>query len=185
MDAKPTVITDPERIRAYLGDESAAFHGSATELFLPEDEAELADVVRAANASGLALTISAGGTSITGARVPMGGGAVVSVERMVGVGGDPPDGFELLEGPGCSIFLNRETRTAVVPPAVTLAALDAMLARFNLLYPPDPTEMSAMMSGTVATNASGARSFHYGATRRWVRRLRVVLPTGDVADLMS
>ncbi len=183
-------ITDPERIRGYLSDESAAFHGHADEVYLPANEAELAEVVRAANKSRTLLTVSAGGTSITGSRVPMCGGAVVSVERMTAVGAgsrpalaEPQPGFEPVEGHGFTILLNRSEKLAIVPPAITLAALDAALARFGLLYPPDPTEMSAMIGGTIATNASGARSFHYGPTRAWVRRLRVVLPTGELAEL--
>lgn len=175
-------ITDPDRIRNYLTDESAAFHGRADALYLPADEADVVEVMRAANASHTPLTISAGGTSLTGSRVPT-GGAVLSVERMAGAGARPREGFERVDGPGFSVLLNREDKIAVVPPAVTLSGLDAALARFGLLYPPDPTEMSAMIGGTVATNASGARSFHYGPTRAWVRRLRLVLPTGEVADV--
>jgi len=176
-------ITDPGRIRGYLGDESGAFHGRAEAVYLPAGEAELAEVVRAANASRTPVTVSAGGTSITGSRVPLHGGAVLSVERMVAVHREPPAGFERAEGPEGAILLNREGRAAIVPPGITLAALDAILARFGLLYPPDPTEMSAMVGGTVATNASGARSFHYGPTRAWIRALRAVLPTGDVVAL--
>jgi len=180
---KAAKTTDPGRIRAYLSDESAAFHGHADALFMPGGEAELAELVRAANESRTLLTVSGGGTGITGSRVPLCGGAVVSVERMVAVGREPPAGFELVEGPGHSILLDKSGKVAIVPPAITLAALDAMLARFRLLYPPDPTEMSAMIGGTVATNASGARSFHYGPTRAWVRRLRVILPTGEAAEV--
>jgi len=181
-DPRCTRITDPDRIRNYLSDESASFHGRAETLYLPADEAEVVGVVRAANETGMLLTVSGGGTSITGSRVP-GGGAVLSVERMVGVHSAPRQGFEHVEGPGFTLLLSREQGRAVVPPGVTLSALDAVLARHGLLYPPDPTEMSAMIGGTIATNASGARSFRYGATRAWVRRLRVVLPTGEVAEL--
>ncbi len=45
----------------------------------------------------------------------------------------------------------------------------------GLFYPPDPTEWSCQIGGTVATNASGSRSFKYGATRDYVLRLKVVL----------
>ncbi|MFO7900289.1 MAG: FAD-binding oxidoreductase [Planctomycetota bacterium] len=175
--------TDPARIRNYLADESAAFHGHADELFLPETEAEVVDVVRHANAAGKRITTSAGGTSITGSRVPVHGGTVLSAERMVRVEGDARPGFEAVTSAGFTIHVDREGRRAVAPPAIPLATLDTILARHDLCYPPDPTEMSAHLSGTVATNASGARSFHYGPTRDWVRRLRVVLPTGEVAEL--
>jgi D-lactate dehydrogenase (cytochrome) len=41
-----------------------------------------------------------------------------------------------------------------------------------------------MVGGTLATNASGARSFKYGATRRYVKRVRIALPTGELADVV-
>ncbi len=176
-------ITNPDRLRAYLSDESASFRGHAAELFLPATEQEVVEVVRAANRSQTLLTVSGAGTSITGSRVPTCGGAVLSTERMVAVDSPTPAGFEPVEGDGFRILLNPHERLAIVPPAVTLAGLDAVLSRRGLLYPPDPTEMTAMIGGTVATNASGARSFHYGPTRAWVRRIRAVLPTGEVAEL--
>ncbi len=176
-------VTAPDRIRAYLSDESASFRGHAEELLLPATEREVVEVLQAANRSRTLLTVSGAGTSITGSRVPTSGGAVLSTERMVAVSSPAPAGFETVEGDGFRILLNARERLAVVPPAVTLAGLEAVLARRGLLYPPDPTEMTAMVGGTVATNASGARSFRYGPTRAWVRRIRVALPTGEVAEL--
>ena len=38
------------------------------------------------------------------------------------------------------------------------------------------------MGGTIATNASGSRSFRFGATRLWVRALQVVLADGAVRE---
>jgi D-lactate dehydrogenase (cytochrome) len=43
--------------------------------------------------------------------------------------------------------------------------------------------MSASLGGTVATNASGARTFRYGPTRDWVRAIRVMLANGEFLDL--
>ena len=48
---------------------------------------------------------------------------------------------------------------------------------------PDPTEPTASVGGTIATNAAGARSYRYGATRANVRALEVVLADGDIVDL--
>jgi D-lactate dehydrogenase (cytochrome) len=53
----------------------------------------------------------------------------------------------------------------------------------GLLYPPDPTERGCFVGGNVATNASGARTFKYGPTRNYIRRLKVVLASGEVLDL--
>jgi FAD/FMN-containing dehydrogenase len=47
-------------------------------------------------------------------------------------------------------------------------------------YAPDPTEIKASIGGTIATNASGSRSFRFGSTRANLRALRVALLDGTV-----
>ncbi|MGB9181454.1 MAG: FAD-linked oxidase C-terminal domain-containing protein, partial [Pyrinomonadaceae bacterium] len=66
---------------------------------------------------------------------------------------------------------------------VALADFQRAVEAEGLLYPPDPTERSCYLGGTVATNASGARTFKYGPTRNFIRRLKVALTTGDVLDI--
>src|SRR6185503_20932511 len=39
------------------------------------------------------------------------------------------------------------------------------------------------LGGTVATNASGARTFKYGPTRNYIAGLKVVLASGEVLDV--
>ena len=48
------------------------------------------------------------------------------------------------------------------------------------LYAPDPTENTASIGGTIATNASGSRSFRYGPTRRHVLAIEVALMDGSL-----
>jgi D-lactate dehydrogenase (cytochrome) len=66
---------------------------------------------------------------------------------------------------------------------MTLKSVQNCVREEKLFYPPDATERSAFIGGNVATNASGARSFKYGATREWVQALRVVLPSGEEITL--
>ena len=68
-------------------------------------------------------------------------------------------------------------------PGVSLDTLQTAAARTGQFYAPDPTERTASIGGTIATNASGSRSFRYGSTRRHVLRLRVALMTGRVLDV--
>jgi len=63
-----------------------------------------------------------------------------------------------------------------------LRELHAAAQSSGQLYPPDPTETGAAVGGTIATNASGSRSFQYGSTRRWVGALRVVLADGSIRE---
>ena len=55
---------------------------------------------------------------------------------------------------------------AIAGAGVLLRDLHAAAPRRGQFYPPDPTETSASIGGNIATNASGSRSFRYGATRR-------------------
>src|SRR5205814_990931 len=101
-------------------------------------------------------------TGITGARVPQ-GGWVLSLEKLTRLEVRP--GF------------------AIAGAGVLLRDLHAAAARSGQFYPPDPTETAAALGGTIATNASGARSFRFGSTRKWIERLRVVLADGRVMDV--
>ena len=71
----------------------------------------------------------------------------------------------------------------MVGAGVLLRDLHAAAARAGQFYPPDPTETGSSIGGNIACNASGSSSFRYGATGRWVQRLRVVLADGRILDL--
>jgi D-lactate dehydrogenase (cytochrome) len=173
---------DSNAIHPYLSDESSAFEGHADRVYFPSTAAEVADVLREAGESGVPLSISGGGTSITGARVPTSGGWVLATDRLSTAsepGADEAgDWLRIPAGDG-ALYLDEESRRARVPAGLRLSDLAATLAPYGLFYPPTLTETSAMIGGTIATNASGARSYRYGPTRCWVDALRVVTPRGD------
>jgi FAD/FMN-containing dehydrogenase len=145
----------------YLADASS-YRGQADELLFPEDEAAVVDIVRRASAARIPLTISGGGSGLTGGRVPH-GGWLVSLEKLNGVA--VQQGY------------------AICGAGASLTSIQAAAAPSKQFYGPDPTEYSAAIGGTVATNASGSRSFLYRDTRRHVRALRVVLANGEVLAL--
>ncbi len=180
----PPSSEDSNKIRAYLSDESAAMIGTAEKVWFPSCAAEAAAVLKEAGAQGKHVTVSAAGTSITGARVPLCGGWILSIERMRNIPAScAREGFELVRHKDFSLLLSREKKLAAIPPGIRLDELDEALERFGLVYPPDPTEMTAMIGGTVATNASGARSFCYGPTRKWVEGMQIVLPSGEIVEI--
>jgi FAD/FMN-containing dehydrogenase len=72
--------------------------------------------------------------------------------------------------------------TARVGAGVSLADLHTAAAATKQFYAPDPTETSAWIGGTLATNASGSRSFRYGDSRRHVLGVRVVLADGSIHE---
>jgi FAD/FMN-containing dehydrogenase len=150
MPVTSTVI-DP-----YLED-SSGYHGEADRVFLPASLDEVRDIVRASAANHIPLTIAGAGTGLTGARVPH-GGHVISLER-----------FRNLQiTPG----------RARCGAGVILSDLQKAAAQTKQFFGPNPTEDSAAVGGIIATNAGGARSFHYGAVRRHVLALEVTFLDG-------
>jgi FAD/FMN-containing dehydrogenase len=142
----------------YLTDASD-FKGWAERVIVARDEAEVMDALREAVKTGTPVTIAGAHTGLTGSAVPQ-GGWVISLER-----------FKKLE---------IEKGFARVGPGASLLELRDAAAKTGQFYAPDPTEITASMGGTIATNASGSRSFMFGSTRRHVRALRVATMDGQV-----
>jgi len=118
--------------------------------------------MRDAAAAHMPVTIAGAGTGLTGGRVPL-GGWILSTERL--------NRIEICPG------------YAICGAGALLQDLQNATAPSRQLYPPDPTEWGASVGGSIATNASGSRSFMYGDTRRYVRSLRVVLASGEILAL--
>lgn len=155
---------DPDVVFPYLTDASNFSGGFADEVIIPETQEELLFAVRSCIEQQKPMTIAGSGTGLSGGRVPY-GGCVISTERLR------------------AMTIDAEAMTATVEPGLALRELQDEADRMNLLYPPDPTERNASMGGTVSANASGARTFKYGATREFVRGLKVILGTGDTMTL--
>lgn len=157
------VKTQHEEIQDYLTDASNLPGGHADKLFMPENAHEISEILKEAAEQNISVTVSGARTGTVGGAIPF-GGWLISLEKL----------NEIKE-------INDDY--SVVESGVILMNLQKAVDARNLFYPPDPTEWSCQIGGTVATNASGARSFKYGATRNFVRRLEVVLANGEFLRL--
>ena len=142
-------------------EDASGFTGQADEVFSPRTFEEAAEILTRANREKIPVTISGAGTGVTGGRVPQ-SGWLLSVDRFKRLEIDPGRAFA---GAG-----------------VSLSDLQAAAARTRQFYAPDPTEWTASVGGSIATNASGSRSFRYGSTRRHVLALTVALMDGTVRE---
>ena len=159
------IKSDKEMIKNYLEDSSNLKNGTVDKVVIPENVQELAEFMKGAYSKKLPVTISGGGTGTVGSRIPF-GGALVSMEK-----------FDKI------IEVSRATMSATVQAGVRVEDLKGAAEKTGLFYTSHPTEKTAFVGGTVATNASGSRSFKYGPTRRYVKRLKMVLPDGGLFDL--
>ncbi len=147
--------TEPAFIAPYLRDASNFSGGNAEEVIIPETSDELTIFLQNEIRP---VTVAGAGTGVTASRIPS-GGVIVSLERL-------------------NKIIKEEKSRIQVGPAVTLNELQSFLVPTGWFYPPNPTETWASLGGTLATNASGSRSYKYGATRDYVEEAELVLVDG-------
>lgn len=158
------IKSDQSEIQNYLKDASNT-SGYCDAVYYPENVSDVVRILKEANSNQNKVTVCGNRTGLTGASVPK-GGIVLSTEKM----------NKILE-------INKEEKYAIVEPGVMLSDFLEILRCDNLYYPPDPTELNCFIGGTVATNASGSKTFKYGPTRNFVLEIEVVLPTGETMTI--
>ncbi|MDF7798329.1 FAD-binding oxidoreductase [Pontiellaceae bacterium B1224] len=146
----------------FLHDESRR-EGHAEKICFPTSGNDVFQALEMARQYNWPVTVQGGRTGITGGCVSD-GGLIVNLSRMNAIG-------EIADG------------QMTVQPGVLLADVRAKLQGSGLFFPSDLTETSASIGGMVANNASGARSFKYGAVRNWIQSLEVLLPHGEAVRL--
>ena len=76
--------------------------------------------------------------------------------------------------------VNADQATVTVEPGLILGQLNQQVRGLHLMYGPDPASAErATIGGCIGNNASGSHSILYGMTSDHVRRLEVVLSSGQ------
>lgn len=153
------IKTAPDEIIDFFSDASN-YKEECSSVAFPENKDDVIQLINEANKEKYNVSISGGGTGLTGGRTNK-GGRVISTIKLNKI-----SDFNLKE------------KTIRVEAGVLLKDLQKFLSDTPFFYPPDPTETSASLGGTIATNASGSRTFKYGSTRNWIDEIDIVLPNG-------
>ncbi len=159
--------SDPEAIESFLTDASFMRDGHADRVVFPANADDVVEVLLTASREGTPVSVSGAGTGTVGGRIPS-SGIVLATDKLNQIK---------------SVVHRNGGGRAVAEAGVMLADVQRFVDSEGLFYPPDPTERSCFLGGTVATNASGACTFKYGPTRSYIERLRIVLPSGDLINL--
>jgi glycolate oxidase len=159
----PGWTTDPEVLATHRFDRSGFDPGgSPRAVVFATTAADVAAVLRVANADGTPVVVRGAGTGLSGGAVATDGAIVLDVSRMDRI-----------------IELSAADEIAVVEPGVITADLDRAAAAHGLRYAPDPASVAiSTVGGNIATNAGGLRCAKYGVTRDAVLGLDVVLADG-------
>ena len=139
--------------------DASGYTGQADKLLTPRTPEEVAKILKEANDSCTPVTVAGSWTGLAGGACPT-AGWVISMEHFKSI--------KIAEG------------NATADAGVPLVNLQNEAKKSHQFYAPDPTEYTASVGGTIATNASGSRSFLYKATREHVQALTVALLDGSL-----
>ncbi|HEX3019427.1 MAG TPA: FAD-linked oxidase C-terminal domain-containing protein [Chitinispirillaceae bacterium] len=173
-----------QTVPSILHDESQYRSGVPQKVFFPESCSDLQSILEEAHRNKIPVVFIGGQTGTTGGAVPDEDSFAVCFSAMNKI---------------VYIKLDDDFPVLYCNPGVTLSSINKflqapqdwpgqvegiqLLNKVGYMYPPDPTETTAQIGGTVATNASGARSFRFGSTRNFVTHLGCVLSTGDKLEI--
>jgi glycolate oxidase len=161
---KGNVLTSKVELLTYGYDATADMpHQLPDAVVLPKSVEEVQQIVNLARENNIALYPRGSGTNLSGGTIPLKKGIVISLQHMNKI-----------------VEVDNENLTATVEPGVIIQDLNNAVAKFGLIYPPDPgTVATATMGGSVAENSGGLRGLKYGVTKHYIMGMEVVLANGD------
>ncbi len=163
------IVTDPGDIAPWLTDWRGRWTGASPLLLQPSTTAEVAAIVRAAEAHGVGLVPQGGNSSMVGGATPPADGSAVllSLRRMNRLRSLGPD-------------------HAVAEAGVILDTLQQAAAGEGARFPLDlGARGSATVGGLAATNAGGTQVLRFGTMRAQVLGMEAVLSGGLVHDSLG
>ncbi len=156
------VLTDPADRLTYGYDNSREQALPGLVVF-PDHHDDVVAILQLCHEHKIPVTCRGRGTGTTGAAVPVGGGLVLSTERMTRI-------LEMAPG----------DRLMVVEPGVTNQAVQQTAAEQGFFWPPDPTSSAVCtIGGNLAYTSARPRAIKYGTPRENVLGLRAVTGTGE------
>ena len=156
-----------EDMRPYECDGLSMYRALPKCVALPENEAQLAEVLEVCHAHRVSVVARGAGTGLSGGAMPDPNSVLLSTAKMMRV-----------------LSVDPLACTAVVQPGVRNLAISETVAHHGLYYAPDPSsQIACTIGGNVAENSGGVHCLKYGLTIHNIRKLRVVLMTGDIVTI--
>ena len=161
------LLLDEEDLRPYECDGLTAYRELPLAVCLPENEAQVVEVLRTCHHLGVPVVARGAGTGLSGGAMPHAQGVVLSLARLNRI-----------------LRVDRVARLAVVQPGVRNLAVSEAAAPFGLYYAPDPSsQIACTLGGNVAENSGGVHCLKYGLTVHNVLRIRVVSIEGEIFEI--
>ncbi|RLE49813.1 MAG: glycolate oxidase subunit GlcD [Candidatus Methanomethylicota archaeon] len=162
------VLAQEEDLYVYGFDATQTFRGKPWAVIRPTCTEDVVKVLAFADQHVIPVVPRGGGSSLTGAVVPIRGGIVLDMTAMR------------------SIRVDVENGVVEAEAGATIDQIDKECRKYGFFFPPDPASSEvATLGGALAGNSGGMRGARYGTMRNWVLAIEVVLPGGKALWLGS
>jgi glycolate oxidase len=162
-----SVIAEPLRLKAYETDALTAYRQTPLAVALPATTAEVAQILRFADAIGVNVVPRGAGTSLSGGAIPAADAIVVGLGKFNRI-----------------LDIDYPNRCVVAQSGVTNLSLSHAVAERGFYYAPDPSsQIACTIGGNVAENSGGVHCLKYGLTTHNVLGVELVTPDGEVVRL--
>ncbi len=160
-----TGVSSDRSVREAYDTDASGIHLLPDLVARPDSVEGVIQLVKRAASDGMPITCAGGQTSTTAASITD-KGLLLSLRALNRIG-----------------EVDESARTITVGPGALVGEIKRTAAAAGLLFAPDPTsEEESTIGGAIACNASGARTYKYGATRKHIRALSVVLASGEAVE---
>jgi FAD/FMN-containing dehydrogenase len=157
-------ITDPQMQAPYLVEMRDMFRGRTPMVLRPASVAEVAEILKLANATATPIVPQGGNTGLVGGQTPLNSEIVLSLTRLDRIREVDPT-----------------SNTITCEAGVTLQRAREAAADVDRLYPQLlPSEGTCTIGGNLSTNAGGTAALAYGIARSHVLGIEVVLADGRI-----
>jgi glycolate oxidase len=158
-----SLLYQTEDTTPYECDGLTAYRQRPLLVALPENEAQVAAVLKVCHALDVPVVARGAGTGLSGGAMPHAMGVTVSLAKFNKI-----------------VCVDKRSRTAVVQCGVRNLAISEAASPYGLYYAPDPSsQIACTIGGNVAENSGGVHCLKYGLTLHNIVKVRGYTMEGE------
>ena len=151
----------------FESDGLSAYRNTPDVVVLPENEEQVAAILRLCHVHKIAVVARGAGTGLAAGALPINGAVLLVLSKLNRIK-----------------HLDPLARTAVVEPGVRNLAISEAAAPHQLYYAPDPSsQIACSIGGNVAENSGGVHCLKYGLTVHNILKLRAWTISGELLEI--
>ena len=161
------VLHAREDLVPFESDGLSAYRNTPDVVALPENESQVAAILRLCHANQVAVVARGAGTGLAAGALPVDGAVLLVLSKLNQIR-----------------HIDPLARTATVQPGVRNLAISEAAAVHGLYYAPDPSsQIACSIGGNVAENSGGVHCLKYGLTVHNILKLRAWTIDGQLLEI--